>query len=62
MSTGSLLKLEHFQQDPKVAAVTELTQVWGIGTKKAEELIKMGYMSIADLRAREDEVGDWKVC
>jgi len=57
MSTGSLKKLKCFQEDPRSAAVAELANIHGVGTKTAEKLYKSGYRSVADLRSKLAEGG-----
>ena len=54
LTTNQLQKLNNFQQDPKVVAVNELAQIWGVGNTKANELMKKGFMSVQDLRHRLD--------
>jgi NAD-dependent DNA ligase len=52
LKTGTLRIIEHEKTNP----INILTDVYGIGPKKAEELIKVGVKTIADLRARQDEL------
>lgn len=52
LETGSLLKLENFQEDKKTRAMVELCSIWGVGPSTAEELMKKGYYSVQDLRTR----------
>jgi len=52
VKTGTLRILEQEKSNP----VNILTDVYGIGPKKAEELVKVGIKTIADLRARQDEL------
>ena len=52
VKTGTLRILEQEKSNP----VNILTDVYGIGPKKAEELVKAGIKTIADLRARQDEL------
>lgn len=52
LQTGSLKKLSYFKNDPKIAAITELAKIWGVGEKTAVKFIKQGYKSVADLRQR----------
>jgi NAD-dependent DNA ligase len=52
LKTGTLRIIEHEKTNP----LNILTDVYGIGPKKAEELVKVGIKTIADLRARQDEL------
>jgi hypothetical protein len=53
LETGSLKKLQAFNVNPRIVAVTELCKIWGIGAKTADVLIKKyGIMSIDDLEKR----------
>ncbi len=52
VETGTLRLIEKEKTNP----VNVLTNVYGIGPKKAEELVKAGITSIAELRERQDEL------
>ena len=52
VKTGTLRILEQEKSNP----VNILTDVYGIGPKKAEELVKTGIKTIADLREKQDEL------
>ena len=52
INTGTLNILEREKNKPEYI----LSNIYGIGPKKASELVKMGIKSIADLRQRQDEV------
>lgn len=52
LETGTLRILEQEKTNP----INILTDVYGIGPKKAEELVKVGVKTIADLRVRQDEL------
>jgi DNA ligase (NAD+) len=52
VETGTLRLIEKEKTNP----VNVLTNVYGIGPKKAEELVKAGITSIANLRERQDEL------
>ena len=52
VETGTLRILELEKTNP----INFLTDVYGIGPKKAEELVKVGIKTIADLRLRQDEL------
>jgi NAD-dependent DNA ligase len=52
VKTGTLRIIENEKTNP----INILTDVYGIGPKKAEELVKVGVKTIADLRARQDEL------
>ena len=54
MKTGTLRFLERERNNP----VNILTKVYGIGPKKAEELVKAGITTIADLRQNQDKLND----
>jgi NAD-dependent DNA ligase len=52
VDTGKIAKLEKEKENP----LNVLTLVYGVGPKKAKDLIDMGITSIAELRKRQDEV------
>ena len=52
IETGTLRILEQEKTNP----INILTDVYGIGPKKAEDLVKAGIKTIADLRLRQDEL------
>lgn len=52
VETGTLRIIEKEKTNP----VNVLTDVYGIGPKKAEELVKAGITSIEELRERQDEL------
>ena len=52
VETGTLRILELEKTNP----INILTDVYGIGPKKAEDLVKAGIKTIADLRLRQDEL------
>ena len=52
VETGTLRILEQEKTNP----INILTDVYGIGPKKAEDLVKAGIKTIADLRERQDEL------
>ena len=52
VKTGTLRIIENEKTNP----INILTDVYGIGPKKAEELVKVGVKTIADLRSRQDEL------
>jgi hypothetical protein len=45
-----LEKLDGLLSDPKTTLIREFGRIWGVGAKTAEDLMKQGYKSIADLR------------
>jgi len=55
LKTGKIKLLDEFRKNPIVLAHKELTGVFGIGPKKAKELINKGIFSIADLKKVERE-------
>ncbi len=54
MKTGTLRILERERTNP----INVLTKIYGVGPKKAEELVKEGITSISDLRARPELLND----
>eukprot|EP01031_Cornospumella_fuschlensis_P037248 gene37248-45216_t len=52
MVTGNLKKLSFFKSDPKIQALSVISQIWGVGEKSASQLIKQGFTSIQHLRDR----------
>ena len=52
VDTGKISKLEKEKNNP----MNILTQIYGVGPKKAKDLIDMGITSIAELRKRQNEV------
>ncbi|RYH12931.1 hypothetical protein EON65_36920, partial [archaeon] len=52
MATGSLRKLSFFKSDPKIQALSNISQIWGVGEKTASQLIKQGFTSIEQIRER----------
>ena len=56
IDTGTLQVLERAKNDPMLI----FTEVYGIGAKKAEELVKTHKVTtIEELRARQDELQGW---
>ncbi|KAK4780811.1 hypothetical protein SAY87_016917 [Trapa incisa] len=53
VTTGRLLKLEHFETDEKVGTVTLFGEVWGIGPTTAQKLYEKGCRTLEDLKAEE---------
>lgn len=52
VETGTLQLIEREKTNP----INILSDVYGIGPKKAEELVKLGVTSIAELRKQQDEL------
>eukprot|EP01034_Spumella_vulgaris_P023242 gene23242-29446_t len=52
IDTGSLQKLEHFHEDPKMQTLHTFANIPWVGPVTAETLYKKGYRSIDDLRER----------
>eukprot|EP01039_Chlorochromonas_danica_P010650 gene10650-11809_t len=48
--SGKLQKLAFFKSDPKLRALYELTEIWGVGEKTASQLMRQGFRSVSDLR------------
>ena len=53
INTGKIELLENFKKNPIVLAHKELTTVFGIGPKKAKDLISKRILDIADLKRAE---------
>ncbi|XP_044955974.1 DNA polymerase lambda isoform X2 [Hordeum vulgare subsp. vulgare] len=49
-TTGKLSKLEHFENDEKVRAVSLFGEVWGVGPATALKLYDKGHRTLDDLR------------
>lgn len=60
LKTGKIELLENFKKNPIVLAHRELTKVFGIGPKKAKDLISKGILDIYDLK-RSDKKGQVKL-
>jgi hypothetical protein len=56
LETGKLQKLKYFKDDPKIKSMIELSRIWGVGDKTALKLIKQGYKSVKDLRAKGQHI------
>lgn len=54
LETGKINKLETLQNSEKNIARGKLSEVWGIGPSKANELYNMGIKTIEELRLRTD--------
>ena len=57
--TGTLALFEREKQKPEYemrGIYDQISQIYGVGPKKADDLIKAGVKSIADLRARQEEL------
>jgi len=54
VSTGTLLLLEREKNNP----ITVLSEVYGIGPKKAKELVDLGITSIPQLREHQNQLND----
>jgi NAD-dependent DNA ligase len=52
VETGTLRILENEKTNP----INILTDIYGVGPKKAEDLVKMGIKTIPELRQRQDEL------
>ncbi|KAF7100467.1 hypothetical protein CFC21_101981 [Triticum aestivum] len=50
VTTGKLSKLEHFENDEKVRAVSLFGEVWGVGPATALKLYDKGHRTLDDLR------------
>ena len=53
INTGKIEELEEIRTNPTIIAQINLTKVFGIGPKKATELISQGILSIEDLKKSE---------
>ena len=56
LRTGRLGRLDKLTTEPKVRALKELRQIWGVGPAKAAELYARGFTSVSDLRRAGDSV------
>ena len=52
IKTGKIKLLEEFKKNPVIIAHKELTGVYGIGPKKAKELINMGVLSVKEINSK----------
>ena len=50
LETGKILKLNELRESDKVQSILRLTQIAGIGPKKAQELMKKGITNLKELR------------
>ena len=48
--SGTCQKIEAFKNDPMRIAIKKLTDIWGVGAKKAHDLARDGYTNISDVR------------
>ncbi|GAB2220521.1 hypothetical protein Droror1_Dr00008181 [Drosera rotundifolia] len=53
VTTGKLSKLEHFEKDEKVHAISEFGEVWGIGPATALKMYEKGHRILKDLENEE---------
>jgi predicted flap endonuclease-1-like 5' DNA nuclease len=49
---GTVCLLKRLQSDPKIAARNELSKIWGVGPRKAGELIALGLLTVEDVRQK----------
>jgi apurinic endonuclease APN1 len=54
IKTGKIKLLEEFKANPIILASKNLTKVFGIGPKKAKELISQGMLNIEDLKKNKN--------
>lgn len=54
LTTGKINKLESLQGEEKNVARGKLSEVWGVGPSKANELYGLGIKTIEDMRKRTD--------
>jgi DNA polymerase lambda len=54
IKTGKIKLLEEFKANPIILASKNLTKVFGIGPKKAKELISQGILNIEDLKKNKN--------
>lgn len=50
LETGRLAKLDAKKSNPRLRALTEIAQIWGVGPVTAAKFYGMGYKTVADLR------------
>jgi hypothetical protein len=50
LNTGTVSRLQEFQNDPNRVAMKNFTDIWGVGRVKAKDLMALGYKDIYDIR------------
>ena len=55
LRTGTMARIVSFRQDPRMTALRDLAQVWGIGLKQAAELYAAGFSTLQSLRTPEGQ-------
>lgn len=56
LDTGKLEYLDKLRKDPEIISLNELCQVYGIGPKKAKELISNGITTVKQLKDNEKDI------
>ena len=52
LEQGKMTLLQNLLEDPKMKALDELAQIWGVGPQTAAKLYASGIKSVAQLRAK----------
>ncbi|KAK8935712.1 hypothetical protein KSP39_PZI013497 [Platanthera zijinensis] len=61
VTTGKLSKLEHFESDEKVRAISLFGEVWGIGPATALKLYEKGHRTLDDLKNEDSLTNSQKL-
>ncbi|XP_039116525.1 DNA polymerase lambda isoform X4 [Dioscorea cayenensis subsp. rotundata] len=61
VTTGKLSKLEHFEKDEKVRAITLFGEVWGIGPATALKLYEKGHRTLDDLKNDDSLINSQRI-
>ncbi|XVE92499.1 hypothetical protein REPUB_Repub01dG0102800 [Reevesia pubescens] len=61
VTTGKLSKLEHFETDEKVRAISLFGEVWGIGPATALKLYEKGHRTLDDLKNEDSLTNAQKI-
>ncbi|CAL1357214.1 unnamed protein product [Linum trigynum] len=61
VTTGKLSKLEHFETDEKVRAITLFGEIWGVGPATALKLYEKGYRTLDDLKNEDSLTNSQKI-
>ncbi|CAN0924081.1 DNA polymerase lambda [Linum grandiflorum] len=61
VTTGKLSKLEHFETDEKVRAITLFGEVWGVGPATALKLYEKGHRTLDDLKNDDSLTNSQKI-
>ncbi|CAN1187619.1 DNA polymerase lambda [Linum perenne] len=61
VTTGKLSKLEHFETDEKLRAITLFGEVWGVGPATALKLYEKGHRTLDDLKNDDSLTNSQKI-